>query len=466
MLNGGDSSSGTSFVSNLSINSSVGGTVGNFTVTGGVEGTDFSYDHTTGVLTILSDTDMCIEGGSDRESIVVDDSAGAANLALKNVHITSSVGSAFSTGNNDVYIELEGRNTLSSLFASITLDICAAGLNIGELGSVTINGGGSLTASSGGHGAAAIGSDRYGISGDITIDGGTIVADGGIQGTGIGSGDLGEVGNITINGGTITAIGGTGNAGIGSGAGATAGDITITGGTIVATGGASGAGIGSGGFSTVGNITITGGNVTATGGTATEILSSGAGIGSGQYGTVGNITYVEECVTAIAGGSDSENIGAEKDGTVGTITTVPFAEGDGSDESIGEIILQIGETSDDYNQLKVPIFNLHSSYLKIDDFDVSTQDRAQDCISKALSAVNQVSTNRSIYGALQNRLEHTASVLSIMKENIQDAESTIRDTDIAEEMMEYTKNNILIQSSQSMLAHASSQPEMVLQLLG
>ena len=69
-------------------------------------------------------------------------------------------------------------------------------------------------------------------------------------------------------------------------------------------------------------------------------------------------------------------------------------------------------------------------------------------------------------GAVQNRLEHTQKNLSVMAENIQDAESTIRDTDVAEEMMSYTKNNILIQSAQAMLAQANAVPQGVLQLLG
>ena len=68
--------------------------------------------------------------------------------------------------------------------------------------------------------------------------------------------------------------------------------------------------------------------------------------------------------------------------------------------------------------------------------------------------------------ATQNRLEHTANNLSVMAENIQDAESTIRDTDVAEEMMAYTKNNILVQSAQAMLAQANAVPQGVLQLLG
>ena len=77
-----------------------------------------------------------------------------------------------------------------------------------------------------------------------------------------------------------------------------------------------------------------------------------------------------------------------------------------------------------------------------------------------------MSSVRGDLGAYQNRLEHTANNLSVMTENITDAESTIRDTDIAEEMMAYTKNNILVQSAQAMLAQANAVPQGVLQLLG
>ena len=79
--------------------------------------------------------------------------------------------------------------------------------------------------------------------------------------------------------------------------------------------------------------------------------------------------------------------------------------------------------------------------------------------------INQISGFRGKLGAVSNRLDHTVNNLSVMQENIQDAESTIRDTDVADEMMKYTKNNILIQSAQAMLAQANTVPQGVLQLL-
>ena len=102
----------------------------------------------------------------------------------------------------------------------------------------------------------------------------------------------------------------------------------------------------------------------------------------------------------------------------------------------------------------------------IEDIDIGTQAGAQKAVDVIKNAINYVSSVRGDLGAIQNRLEHTANNLSVMAENIQDAESTIRDTDIAEEMMAYTKNNILVQSAQAMLAQANQVPQGVLQLLG
>ena len=80
-------------------------------------------------------------------------------------------------------------------------------------------------------------------------------------------------------------------------------------------------------------------------------------------------------------------------------------------------------------------------------------------------AINYVSDVRGGLGAMQNRLEHTINNLGVMQENLQSAESVIRDTDVASEMMEYTKNSILNQSAQAMLAQANQLPQGVLQLL-
>ncbi len=131
------------------------------------------------------------------------------------------------------------------------------------------------------------------------------------------------------------------------------------------------------------------------------------------------------------------------------------------------LTLQIGDTSESYNQLSVSIGDMHTyGAMAIDSIDISTRDGASAAIDTIKNAINYVSGIRGDLGATQNRLEHTANNLSVMAENIQDAESTIRDTDVAEEMMAYTKNNILVQSAQAMLAQANAVPQGVLQLLG
>ena len=129
------------------------------------------------------------------------------------------------------------------------------------------------------------------------------------------------------------------------------------------------------------------------------------------------------------------------------------------------LTLQIGDTSDTFNQLTVSIEDMHADSLGIAGLDISTQVSAQGAINKIKKAINTVSSVRGTLGATQNRLDHTINNLSVMEENIQDAESTIRDTDVAEEMMAYTKNNILVQSAQAMLAQANQVPQGVLQLL-
>ncbi|MFA7099411.1 MAG: flagellin [Eubacteriales bacterium] len=81
------------------------------------------------------------------------------------------------------------------------------------------------------------------------------------------------------------------------------------------------------------------------------------------------------------------------------------------------------------------------------------------------AAITEVNTTRASYGAQQNQLEHASNNMATTKENLQAAESRVRDVDMAEEIMEYTKDNILLQAAQAMLAQANSQPQGVLQLL-
>ena len=97
--------------------------------------------------------------------------------------------------------------------------------------------------------------------------------------------------------------------------------------------------------------------------------------------------------------------------------------------------------------------------------DVSTHEKASAAITVFNDAIERVSAERSRLGAVQNRLEHTVDNLKYMSENTTAAEARIRDLDMALEMTAYTKNNILVQSAQAMLAQANQLPQGVLQLL-
>ncbi len=145
--------------------------------------------------------------------------------------------------------------------------------------------------------------------------------------------------------------------------------------------------------------------------------------------------------------------------------TLGLASGSSKSGGATGLTLQIGDTADSYNQLNVSIQNMHVNSLGLGALDISKQASAQAAVDKIKTAINTVSATRGDLGAIQNRLEHTTKNLAVMTENIQDAESTIRDVDIADEMTTYTKNNILLQSAQAMLAQANQMPQGVLQLL-
>lgn len=127
--------------------------------------------------------------------------------------------------------------------------------------------------------------------------------------------------------------------------------------------------------------------------------------------------------------------------------------------------LQIGANNDDQQSVKLEVKEMTTIGLGIDKINLKNQTDATSAMDSIDQAVKKVSVERSNLGALQNRLEHTINNLGVTKENLTAAESRIRDVDMAAEMMEYTKMNILSQAAQSMLAQANQQPQSVLQLL-
>ena len=131
----------------------------------------------------------------------------------------------------------------------------------------------------------------------------------------------------------------------------------------------------------------------------------------------------------------------------------------------GGLTLQIGDTADDYNKMTVAVANMSAKGLGLDNLKITSETLASSAIDTVKNAINTVSSQRANLGALQNRLEHTINNLDVAVENLSAANSRIRDTDMAKEMMNYTKMNVLVQSAQAMLAQANQQPQSVLQLL-
>ena len=126
--------------------------------------------------------------------------------------------------------------------------------------------------------------------------------------------------------------------------------------------------------------------------------------------------------------------------------------------------LQVGSLSG--QSIGISISNMNAQSLGVSGLKVSSFGQAGAAMSKIQAAIDSVSTQRSKLGALQNRLEHTINNLDTTAENTQSAESRIRDTDMASEMVQYSKNNILSQAGQSMLAQANQSNQGVLSLLG
>lgn len=148
--------------------------------------------------------------------------------------------------------------------------------------------------------------------------------------------------------------------------------------------------------------------------------------------------------------------------------TIADGEGVGKDvvPTTGKgLTFQIGANGVEDQRVTLNVNDMSSSAIGVASADVSTQDAANKAIDMVDAAVKTVSMQRAGLGALQNRLEYTVNNLTTTNENLTAAESQIRDTDMATEMINYTKNNILQQASQAMLAQANQQPQAILQLL-
>ena len=128
--------------------------------------------------------------------------------------------------------------------------------------------------------------------------------------------------------------------------------------------------------------------------------------------------------------------------------------------------LHVGADSESNNKIEVKVDAMSAAGVGVKGLKVDTEADATAAIDRIAEAVSKVSSQRSSLGAVQNRLEHTIANLDNVVENTTSAESRIRDVDMAEEMVEYSKNNILAQAGQSMLAQANQATQGVLSLLG
>lgn len=192
-------------------------------------------------------------------------------------------------------------------------------------------------------------------------------------------------------------------------------------------------------------------------GAAGEDLTAGAALNGKIASEIQRVTGLKTNVAAAA----NANAGIDQFDILFTEDNLRLGSGKGN----GGLTLQVGDTNDSFQKVTVAIEDMSSKGIGIAGLDLSDQDKAGDAIKTIKNAVNTVSAQRGRLGALQNRLDHTLNNLDATTENITSSESQIRDVNMAKEMTAYTKNNILAQAAQSMLAQANSMPQGVLQLL-
>ncbi len=210
----------------------------------------------------------------------------------------------------------------------------------------------------------------------------------------------------------------------------------------------------------------------ATGGT---ITSQGGLESLFRNGNQDLVTFVRKLIFQSKGGSgsvianslgDADIIGnaqlGDQEFYLTDNPTKPTGKGIASTRGIQ---LMVGCDNESASIINVELFRMNTDSLGLTLTNVLDQDSSREAIEQVNNAIDELSSIRSYYGALQNRLEHTVSNLSNTIENLTAAESRIRDTDMAKSMMSYVRNSILVQSSQAMLAQANQQPSSVLQLL-
>lgn len=236
-------------------------------------------------------------------------------------------------------------------------------------------------------------------------------------------------------------------------------------------------------FSSTGiqNMTLTGGNITSVvfsvnyTAASTSLTITAPTVTGISFTTTADITNVKagDSVTfrAVIGTATSVEDAKKYKGmelTVvmgkGTLADVAV-EPETFNQGGSSLTFQIGADNTDDQRATLSVNDMSSKGLGIDTLSVASQTDAQTAIDTIKNAVNTVSTTRADLGALQNELEHTSNNLSTMGENLTSAESTIRDVDMTDEYVQYSKNQILSQAANAMLAQANTQPQNVLSLI-
>lgn len=193
--------------------------------------------------------------------------------------------------------------------------------------------------------------------------------------------------------------------------------------------------------------------------TDTTITLSGAGFASGA--TAGAITLTLSNTAATSGNLKAGNDDAWK---VGESVTFTIGKHEKSQDKLDEsVMLQIGANAGQTSFVSVS--DMRAEALGVKKLDVSDKFKAMNSVETVQLALNKVSAQRSSLGAMQNRLEHSIKNIDTSAENLQGAESRIRDVDMAKEMVNLSKNNILQQAAQAMLSQSNQQPQGVLGLL-
>jgi len=200
-----------------------------------------------------------------------------------------------------------------------------------------------------------------------------------------------------------------------------------------------------------------------------ELLSGTIDVKDSNGDSLGTLDFSEEDVEkGIASKTLDNGNGEEITVEIDLTATGNGADGSASDADTvdvekNSVSFQIGANAG--QNLELGISDMRADALGVDGIDLTSKESANQAIGQINNAIESVSSERSKLGASQNRLEHTINNLGTTSENLTASESRIRDVDMAKEMMNQTKQNILAQASQSMLAKANQQPQGVLQLL-